>query len=293
MKSAAIRIASAARVAAFHKANLQRAQHWPHAMLATATHDTKRGEDSRARLAALSEHVEEWARQLPVWTRILRGPPGNERASCGPIATTSTCSTSCWLGSWPCELLQLDTADDDRLRAYAERIRQTMLKSMREARVHTGWAFPNAEYEDAMMSLIDAALTGSRAGAFLAAFLPFARRLAAAGAHNSLIQTVLKLTAPGVPDLYNGSELWDLSMVDPDNRRAGRLCAAPAHARANSMRRWRATGGAACAQLWQDWCDGRIKLATIATLLRHRRACARALRRGRLSAVAGARRARR
>ena len=89
---------------------------------------------------------------------------------------------------------------------------------MREARVHTGWAFPNAEYEDATMSLIDAALTGSRAGAFLAAFLPFARRLAAAGAHNSLVQTVLKLTAPGVPDLYNGSELWDLSMVDPDNR---------------------------------------------------------------------------
>jgi (1->4)-alpha-D-glucan 1-alpha-D-glucosylmutase len=256
-------------VAAFHKANRERAQHWPHAMLSTATHDTKRGEDTRARLAALSEYAEEWARQLPVWTRILRGPPGPAEAELRPDRNDEYLLYQLLAGTWPCELLQLESPDDERLRPYAERIRQTMLKSMREARVHTGWAFPIAEYEDAMLSLIDAALTGSRASAFLAAFLPFMRRLAASGAHNSLIQTVLKLTAPGVPDIYNGSELWDLSMVDPDNRRSvdyglrartlGQLESALQADRGECMR-----------HLWQHWDDGRIKLATIMTLLRHR-----------------------
>jgi (1->4)-alpha-D-glucan 1-alpha-D-glucosylmutase len=137
--------------------------------------------------------------------------------------------------------------------------------------VHTNWAFPNNEYEDAMSALIDTALTGSRAGAFLAAFVPFARQLAAAGVHNSLIQSVVQLTAPGVPDLYNGTELWDLSMVDPDNRcpvdyaQRARLLAAITprlqHDRAGCI-----------AQLLRDWQDGGIKLALITTLLHHRRA---------------------
>jgi (1->4)-alpha-D-glucan 1-alpha-D-glucosylmutase len=156
------------------------------------------------------------------------------------------------------------------LQPYAERIRQTMLKSMREARVNTGWSFPMADYEEAMTGLIDAALTGGRAVAFFAAFLPFARRLAAAGVHNSLIQVVIKLTAPGVPDIYNGCELWDLSMVDPDNRRPvdyalrdrmlGQLEAQLAADRLACMR-----------QLWAHWEDGGIKLATTMTLLHHRR----------------------
>jgi (1->4)-alpha-D-glucan 1-alpha-D-glucosylmutase len=143
---------------------------------------------------------------------------------------------------------------------------------MREARVHTGWAFPIADYEEAMTGLIDAALTGGRAAAFFAAFLPFTRRLAASGARNSLIQTALKLTTPGVPDLYNGSELWDLSMVDPDNRRLvdyalrermlDELSAGLAADRLGCMR-----------ALWEHWQDGRIKLATIMTLLQHRREC--------------------
>ncbi len=259
-------------VAAFHKANVQRAQHWPHAMLTTATHDTKRGEDTRARLAALSEYAEEWARQLPIWTRILRGPPEPAASELRPDRKDEYLLYQLLAGTWPCELLQLETPDDERLRGYAERIRQTMLKSMREARVHTGWAFPNAEYEEAMMAMIDAALTGGRASAFFAAFLPFMRRLAATGAHNSLIQTVLKLTVPGVPDVYNGTELWDLSMVDPDNRRA-----------VDYALRWRmleqlelalAADRRACMRaLWHDWGDGQIKLAIIMTLLRHRRGC--------------------
>jgi len=120
-----------------------------------------------------------------------------------------------------------------------------------------------------MMSLIDAALTGSRASAFLAAFLPLMRRLAASGAHNGLIQTVLKLTAPGVPDIYNGSELWDLSMVDPDNRRS-----VDYGLRARMLEQLdsalQADRGECMRQLWRHWDDGRIKLATVMTLLRHR-----------------------
>jgi (1->4)-alpha-D-glucan 1-alpha-D-glucosylmutase len=256
---------------AFHKANMQRLQHWPHAMLATATHDTKRGEDTRARLAALSEFAEDWVHQLPVWTRILRGPAAAADSELRPDRNDEYLLYQLLAGTWPCELLQLESPDDERLRAYAERVRQAMLKSMREARVHTGWAFPNAEYEEAMMGMIDAALTGARAGAFFAAFLPFMRRLAACGAHNGVIQSVLKLTSPGVPDLYNGSELWDLSMVDPDNRRD-----------VDYATRWRmleqletalqADREGCMRQLWQDWGDGRIKLATIVTLLSHRRA---------------------
>jgi (1->4)-alpha-D-glucan 1-alpha-D-glucosylmutase len=121
-----------------------------------------------------------------------------------------------------------------------------------------------------MTSLIDAALTGARAGAFFAAFLPFARRVAVAGAHNSLVQTVLKLTAPGVPDIYNGTELWDLSMVDPDNRRP--VDYALRARMLDQIEAGLAADRSACLrQLWQHWHDGRIKLATIATLLQHRR----------------------
>jgi (1->4)-alpha-D-glucan 1-alpha-D-glucosylmutase len=257
-------------VAAFHKACQQRAQHWPHAMLTTATHDTKRGEDCRARLAALSEHAEEWARQLPIWTRILRGPPAPTPAPLQPDRNDEYALYQLLAGTWPPELLQLENADDARVADYAERIRHTMVKSMREARVHTGWSFPNAEYEDAMLGLVDAALTGSRAVAFFGAFLPFARLLAAAGAHSSLVQTVLKLTTPGVPDIYNGSELWDLSMVDPDNRRL--VDYALRERMLEALQAELASDRAGCMrQLWERWEDGRIKLATITTLLQHRR----------------------
>ena len=266
-------------VAAFHRANQQRAQRWPHAMLALATHDTKRGADARARLAALSGLPEQWREQLPVWSRILRGPTAAAGATLRPDRNDEYFLYQVLLGSWPCELLQIEPAEAESahsvaaaaLRAYAGRVRAAMTKSMREARVHTNWAFPTAEYEEAMMSLIDAALIGSRAANFLGAFLPFARRLAALGAHNSLVQSVLALTCPGVPDLYNGMELWDLSLVDPDNRtpvdfavreRLLQECqAALREDRAGSLARWFAA-----------WHDGRIKLAITLTLLQARAA---------------------
>jgi len=261
-----------ATIAAFHRAAQQRAQRWPHSMLTTATHDTKRGEDSRARLAALSEYPEEWTRQVNVWSRILRGPGAQSdviEAILRPDRNDEYLLYQQLLGSWPAELLDEQRCHGAPLQAYAERVSAAMLKSMREARVHTSWAFPNAPYEEAMANLIAAGLTGNRASAFLTAFLPFARQVAASGVHNSLIQTVVKLTAPGVPDLYNGADLWDLSMVDPDNRRPvdyalraqqlQEIDAALRADRAGSLRQW-----------LREWPNGRIKLGVIATLLHHR-----------------------
>jgi (1->4)-alpha-D-glucan 1-alpha-D-glucosylmutase len=256
----------------FHRAQQQRARHWPHAMLATATHDTKRGEDARARLAALSEFAAEWRQQLPVWSRLLREPaaaPVSAGAPPEPDRNDEYLLYQVLLGSWPAELLDERRCRGEPLAAFAVRVRTTMEKSLREARVHTSWAFPSARYEEAMRAFIDAALLGPRCGEFLAAFLPFARELAAIGARNSLIQTAIKLTAPGVPDLYQGSELWDLSMVDPDNRRPvdrparERLLADIEAARA-------APETAPLAEWLRAWPDGRIKLWVIATLLHHR-----------------------
>jgi len=254
-------------IAGFHRATQFRAQHWPQAMLTTATHDTKRGEDARARLAALSEYSDEWSRQVTLWSRILRGP--EPAAQTLPDHNDEYALYQVLLGSWPATLLDETDCAGDALVDFAGRVRATMRKSMREARVHTSWAFPDAGYENAMMQLIDMALTGARAAAFLPAFLPLARRVAVTGMRNSLIQTVLKLTSPGVPDIYNGAELWDLSMVDPDNRRpvdyAQRVQELATVAsglrtdRAGNIDRW-----------FEHWADGRIKLALILTLLRHR-----------------------
>jgi (1->4)-alpha-D-glucan 1-alpha-D-glucosylmutase len=259
-----------ATVAAFHKINQARAQHWPHAMLATATHDTKRGEDTRARLAALSEFAGEWIQQLPVWSRVLRGPAIADEASLKPDRNDEYLLLQLLLGTWPCELLTTDARDPSLLEGYAQRIRATLVKSMRESRLHTGWAFPNSEYEEAMLGMIEAALTGSRASAFLGSFVPFVRKVADCGVDKSLIQTVMKLTCPGVPDLYNGSELWDLSMVDPDNRRPVdyALRTRLLHHIDERLAADRARG---MSELRCEWYDGGIKLSTIATLLRHRR----------------------
>jgi (1->4)-alpha-D-glucan 1-alpha-D-glucosylmutase len=258
-------------VAAYHRANQVRVQRWPNAMLGTATHDTKRGEDMRARLTALSEFASEWTQQLPVWSRILRGPAVTEDSELRPDRNDEYLLLQLLLGAWPCELLSTEAPDPELLKQFAERVRNTMVKSMRESRLHTGWASPNSAYEEAALGLIDSVLTGNRAGAFMQSFVPFARIIANCGVDKSLVQTVLKLTSPGVPDIYNGSELWDLSMVDPDNRRPvdyvarerllseidGRLDAD----RAGTMQALR-----------QNWFDGGIKLATIATILRHRQA---------------------
>ncbi|RBP14051.1 maltooligosyl trehalose synthase [Roseiarcus fermentans] len=255
--------------AAFHKAVAQRAGRWPHAMLATATHDTKRGEDSRARLAVLSERPDEWRRQVAVWSRLLRARIGDVEGVAAPDRNDEYMLYQMLVGSWPPDML--DNPSADALAAFADRIRGALTKSMREAKLNSGWAAPNAAYEGAALAFASEALRPDAPG-FLSAFLPFVADVARLGVQNSLVQTVLKFCAPGVPDTYQGTELWDFSLVDPDNRRpvdygargaaletvGGPLASSEARARL-------------FASLMETWRDGRVKLATIALLLSLRR----------------------
>jgi (1->4)-alpha-D-glucan 1-alpha-D-glucosylmutase len=245
----------------FHKANLQRAKRWPNSMLCTSTHDTKRGEDVRARLAVLSEMPAEWAKQVQLWSRILRARRGDIQASAPPDRNDEYFFYQQLVGAWPMELLNGDDLDGDVLEQFRKRLQEAMTKSIREAKVHSSWASPNAAYEDAVRTFIENALDPTNSQSFLTAFLPFERRLARLGVHNSLVQTVLKLTVPGVPDIYQGADLWDLSLVDPDNRRP-----VDYDARARLLD----PANTAPEALLSHWQDGSIKLFTVARVLAFR-----------------------
>ncbi|WP_434622112.1 malto-oligosyltrehalose synthase [Azospirillum sp. B2RO_4] len=207
-------------VSAFHRANQDRARNWPNNMLASTTHDTKRGEDTRARLYALSEMPEEWERQVQTWSRLLRARRGDVEGTAPPDRNDEYLFYQLLLGAWPVELTgaSVEQIDQPAMTAFAERIVGAMTKSMREAKVHSTWAAPNETYEGAVVSFIHDALDVTRRNAFLEAFLPFQAALARIGMVNGLSQALLKLTSPGVPDIYQGCELWNLSLVDPDNR---------------------------------------------------------------------------
>ena len=254
--------------ALLHKANAERAGRWPHAMLSSATHDTKRGEDARARLAVLSELPEEWPRQVAAWSRLVRARRGDVEGRAPPDRNDEYKFYQMLVGSWPVELL--DDLDDDGLEAYRARIRAALEKSLREAKRRSSWAAPNAEYEEAMQAFAHEALQSK--GAFLASFLPFVQRVARLGVENSLVQTVMKLTAPGVPDIYQGCELWDLSLVDPDNRRPVDYSSRKqAMAKLGPELERAENRDELFRRLMRDWRDGRVKLATTALSLAFRR----------------------
>ena len=254
---------------AFHKANALRAKNWPHSMLGTSTHDTKRGEDTRARLAVLSDLPDEWTRQVTTWSRLLRARRGDLDGSAPPDRNDEYLLYQLLVGSWPVELL--GSADEATLDSYGKRLAGALEKSMREAKLHSGWTAPDAAYEDAMQSFARDALDISRGG-FGASFLPFAQRVARLGVQNSLIQLVMKLTLPGVPDIYQGCELWDLSLMDPDNRRPVDYALRQDALSELSHRLGDRDGRASLmAELLEGWQDGRIKLAVTAMLLDLRR----------------------
>jgi (1->4)-alpha-D-glucan 1-alpha-D-glucosylmutase len=199
---------------AFHRANQRRALAWPHTLLATSTHDSKRSEDVRARLHALSELPEEWQARVQRWTVINRRFKRDLDGRILPDPNTEYLLYQTLLGAWP-----LEDAEGETLGRFPERIRAYMAKAIKEAKVHTSWINPNEEYEAAVAWFVDALLDPARNGYFMADFLPFQRRVARVGLFNSLSLTLLRFTVPGVPDTYQGTELWDLSLVDPDNRR--------------------------------------------------------------------------
>jgi (1->4)-alpha-D-glucan 1-alpha-D-glucosylmutase len=196
---------------AFHRANAERLAQSPQAMLTTSTHDTKRGEDARARIAAISGHAEAWRARVADWHAALADPAH-------PVDRNEAYFFyQLLLGAWPAEWPPDGPLPPDDLAGLGERVQAAMLKSVREAGVNTRWVFGDPAYEQALSGFIARALDPQ--GTFLASFRSFAATIAADGATNGLIQTALKLTIPGVPDIYQGAELWDQSLVDPDNRR--------------------------------------------------------------------------
>jgi (1->4)-alpha-D-glucan 1-alpha-D-glucosylmutase len=198
-------------VRAFHGASADRAARWPHTLLTTSTHDNKRSEDVRNRLDVLSEMPGAWRLALARWRRLSRGARGEGG---GPSGSDEYLFYQAVLGTLPAEGLTEDT-----LPAYRERIEQYMLKAAREAKQHTSWTTPDDAYEAGLLAFVRGVLARVQPNPLLGDLQASAAALAWFGALNSLSMVLLKFTSPGVPDLYQGNELMDLSLVDPDNRR--------------------------------------------------------------------------
>jgi (1->4)-alpha-D-glucan 1-alpha-D-glucosylmutase len=197
--------------AEFHRFLEKRAHLWPHSLNATSTHDTKRGEDVRARLNVLSEIPREWEKNVKTWSKINRKWKRKVRGRRFPDRNDEFFLYQTLVGAFP-----FDEGHHDQ---FVERVKQYIVKAVREAKVHTAWLKPDVEYENAFLSFIEDVLNSREGNPFLTEFLPFQGKVAHYGMFNSLSQTLIKITSPGVPDFYQGTELWDLNLVDPDNRR--------------------------------------------------------------------------
>jgi (1->4)-alpha-D-glucan 1-alpha-D-glucosylmutase len=198
--------------AEFHEYNQERAQHWPHALSATSTHDTKRSEDVRARINVLSELPGEWRRALTRWSRFNRRFHSEQADA--PDRNDQYLFYQTLVGAWPLG------PDGERLtEGFVQRIREYVQKAIHEAKVHTSWINPNPAYDEAVNRFVTGVLDEQGNGRFLQDFRAFQKRVSHYGQLNGLAQVLLKIASPGVPDIYQGTELWDFSLVDPDNRR--------------------------------------------------------------------------
>ena len=244
--------------AQFHQTISQRAERWPFTMNASSTHDTKRSEDARARIHVLSEMVPEWTAAIDRWTALNAPHKRNVSGRRVPELNEEILLYQTLLGAWP--------LDESGHSGFSSRIQKFLLKASRESKSQSSWLDPNELYEQAFFSFADAVIKDSR---FLDDFLPFQQEVAYYGALNSLSHLIVKLGAPGVPDVYQGNETWDFSLVDPDNRRP--VDFAMRRDLLNSL-----TGDAASAtgfakDLMSSWQDGRIKLYLTWTGLQLRR----------------------
>src|SRR5215217_6141787 len=191
-----------------------RRQNWPSALSATSTHDTKRSEDVRARISVLSEMPVAWRLGLGRWSRLNKRHHTTVNAHAAPDRNEEYLLYQTLIGAWPFDAFQGNPGEE-----FVERICEYMIKALREAKRHSSWLNPNPAWEEAVGNFVRQVLHPVRAARFLEEFRPFAARVAQCGIWNSLAQTLIKITAPGVPDFYQGTEVWDLSLVDPDNRR--------------------------------------------------------------------------
>ena len=247
-----------ATVAKFHEQNLARANEFPGCLLASSTHDTKRSEDVRARIAALSEMPEEWGQIVRRWQVLNRRHRRDIDGQLAPDPNEEYLLYQTLVGSWPLAPMSRDEREN-----YVERIQAYMIKALHEAKVNSSWIEPNEPWDSAVSAFVKDILSLRGATRFQKSFQPFAEQIAAIGAINSLSQTVLKLTCPGVPDIYQGNETWDFSLVDPDNRRP-----------VDYQRRREMLADIAGAEpraLLDEWRDGRIKLFITRKLLHFRR----------------------
>jgi len=249
----------------FHSANQERFRNWPHSMLATSTHDSKRSEDVRARINVLAEMPGQWRLRVRDWRRFNRSYKSLVNHQPAPSSNDEYQLYQTLVGAWPLEPQsdnRTDNNDKNDWDAFPQRIQNYMLKAIREAKENTSWINRNTSYENAVASFVKKLLSPGPKNRFLNDFVPFQRRVARIGFWNSLSQTLLKLTAPGVPDIYQGNELWDLSLVDPDNRRP--VDYVRRRQAFESIRRWSSEPDpSAVRSLLETPEDGRLKLYSI------------------------------
>ncbi|MBP2669980.1 MAG: Malto-oligosyltrehalose synthase [candidate division NC10 bacterium] len=250
----------------FHRHCLARQEKWPGSLNATSTHDTKRSEDVRARINVLSEVPRAWRQAVSRWHRWNRRHIAEVDGRPAPDRNDEYLLYQTLVGAWP-----FGPAGPDEIAALTARIQHYMLKATKEAKLNTSWINPNEAYDEAVKSFVPKILALRAGNRFLADFTTFQARVSRLGMANSLAQTLLKITAPGVPDLYQGTELWDLSLVDPDNRRP--VDFATRMALLDGLQERIARGGLAalCRELLTHWEDGRIKLYIAHRALRCRR----------------------
>jgi len=238
----------------FHARNLERRRSWPHAFLATSTHDSKFSEDVRARINVLSEIPAEWYRAIRSWHALNLSRKTKLADAEIPSAAEEYLFYQTLAGVWP-----LHDPEPREHKELTARIEAYMRKALREAKLHSSWINPNQPYEEAVGQFIHASLEPSPQNIFLREFNPFVQKIKAAGMWNSLSQTLLKIASPGVPDFYQGSEIWDFSLVDPDNRRPVDYSRRVGLLR--ELRRMEALGSVpAIEQALQNPADGVIKL---------------------------------
>jgi (1->4)-alpha-D-glucan 1-alpha-D-glucosylmutase len=245
--------AQAMPIATFHDEMVTRFREWPHGMTSTATHDTKRGEDARARQLALAELPGEWATAVSRW-KVLNAPhlviDGDMRS---PSAPFEYMLYQALIGAWP---------NGPRDKVFLERMQAYALKAAREGKQETSWLNPNEAYENGLNIFLERILDPAQSGEFLNAVETFAKRTSLIGALNSLSQITLKATMPGMPDFYQGTEMWDFSLVDPDNRRPVDFAERAALLEKYQQPDWH--------NLAQQWDNGHLKLAWTRELLKRR-----------------------
>jgi (1->4)-alpha-D-glucan 1-alpha-D-glucosylmutase len=253
---------SATSINEFHRWNVERLQSWPDTMSATSTHDTKRSEDVRARINVISEIPDEWSRAATQWRR----KNAQRRRDGAPCPNEEWLLYQTLAGAWP--------LDQGEMAAFCERVQAYMIKAARESGERTLWRAPDETYERSFSTYIEALLQDER---FLAEFRGLRQRVAWFGMLNSLSQVLLKVASPGVPDFYQGCELWDFSLVDPDNRRPVDFAT-----RVHALQNLRDSDGqsALLEELRADWRNSRIKAYITWKVLTARQECADVFARG-------------